>query len=401
MDYKIDGERLVLFLQGQISAKNAKKVEDEILSIIAKHPEKPVVFDASNLYYITSSGLRVLLGIQKLKHDQQGKIDVTEVNRDIIAVFTMTGFTTLMNVIPKLHEVSVEGKEIIGQGQSSTVYRMGGDFIIKLYKKDVPKSKIFQEIEFSRKAFIAGIPTAITFNVVKCGDSYGAVFEMVDHADTVGHTLTAHPEKFDDIMSKFVDTYKIIHNTDIKKLGGFMSLKDTWLKWADGMGANGAFTPQETDMLKQMIQAVPDRSTMVHCDYHAGNVMYQHDEIIVIDMADIGYGHPIFDLAGGAFHARYSYFPKRQKVHGMCEADMLRFWDTLLRMYFNVSDEKKLAEIKEMCSAFGLLRGAIFPMKHVQIDPETKAFHVEETRKYLFPRMDWAMEQVHKIEEIF
>jgi thiamine kinase-like enzyme len=167
------------------------------------------------------------------------------------------------------------------------------------------------------------------------------------------------------------------------------------------MGANGSFTPQETDMLKQMIQAVPDRSTMVHCDYHAGNVMYQNDEIIVIDMADIGYGHPIFDLAGGAFHARYSFFPKRQKVHGMCEADMLRFWDTQLRMYFNVSDEKKLAEIKEMCSAFGLLRGAIFPMKHVQIDPETKAFHVEETRKYLFPRMDWAMEQVHKIEEVF
>ena len=271
MDYKIDGERLVLFLQEEISTKNAKKEEDEMLSIIAEHPEKPVVFDASRLRYITSSGLRVLLGIQKLKHDQQGKIDVTEVNRDIIAVFTMTGFTTLMNVIPKLHEVSVEGKEIIGQGQSSTVYRMGGDFIIKLYKKDVPKSKIFQEIEFSRKAFIAGI----------------------------------------------------------------------------------------------------------------------------------GYGHPIFDLAGGAFHARYSYFPKRQKVHGMCEADMLRFWDTLLRMYFNVSDEKKLAEIKEMCSAFGLLRGAIFPMKHVQIDPETKAFHVEETRKYLFPRMDWAMEQVHKIEEMF
>lgn len=39
--------------------------------------------------------------------------------------------------------------------------------------------------------------------------------------------------------------------------------------------------------------------------------------------------------------------------------------------------------------------------EHVQIDPETKAFHLEETRKYLFPRMDWAMEQVHKIEEVF
>ena len=54
-----------------------------------------------------------------------------------------------------------------------------------------------------------------------------------------------------------------------------------------------------------------------------------------------------------------------------------------------------------MCSAFGLLRGAIFPMKHVQIAPELKAFHVEETRKHLFPRMDWAMEQAAKLDRFF
>jgi hypothetical protein len=85
----------------------------------------------------------------------------------------------------------------------------------------------------------------------------------------------------------------------------------------------------------------------------------------------------------------------------MCEADMLRFWDTLLRMYFNTTDDSQLQEVKEMCSAFGLLRGAVFPMKHVQIDPEVKAFHVEETRKHLFPRMEWAMEQVAKLDKFF
>jgi hypothetical protein len=40
-------------------------------------------------------------------------------------------------------------------------------------------------------------------------------------------------------------------------------------------------------------------------------------------------------------------------------------------------------------------------MKHVQIDPEVKAFHVEETRKHLFPRMEWAMEQVAKLDKFF
>jgi hypothetical protein len=118
-------------------------------------------------------------------------------------------------------------------------------------------------------------------------------------------------------------------------------------------------------------------------------------------MADSGYGHPTFDLAAGAFHARYSHFPKRQEVHGMSQANMLKFWDTLTRLYFNTDDEQKLKEIREMCDAFGLLRGALFPMKHVQISPQTKAYHVAETREHLFPRMDWAIEQAQRLDEFF
>lgn len=180
-----------------------------------------------------------------------------------------------------------------------------------------------------------------------------------------------------------------------------MLVKDTWNKWAEGMEANGAFTHEETGLLKQVIEAIPARSTMVHCDYHVGNVMYQRGEIVVIDMADIGFGHPIFDLAAGAFHARYSGSATRQQVHGMTQENMLRFWDKLLALYFGAEDAQKLAEIKEMCDYFGLLRGALFPMKHVQIAPELKAFHVEETRKHLFPNIDKVLSAAKRLPEFF
>ena len=399
MNFTLEDNNLVISLVGQIRSNNADTVKKEIMSILAEHPDNRVIFDASRLHYISSSGLRVLLMVQNMKEPE--KVTVRNVGKGLYYIFQMTGFCKIMDIQIKKREISVEGAKVIGQGQSSTVYRIGEEIVVKLYNPRVPLEKIHQEKEFSRKAFVAGIPTAISYDLVKCGDTYGAVFEMVDHADTVGHTLTDHPDEFDSIMRKFVETYQRIHHTLVRKEDGFVSLKDTWKTWADGMGANGSFTTDETAMLKEMIDAIPERSTMVHCDFHAGNVMYQRDEIMVIDMADIGYGHPIFDLAGGAFHARYSYFEKRQKVHGMNQANMLRFWDTLLRFYFNTDDEQKLSEIKEMCEAFGLLRGAIFPMKHVQIDPETKAFHVGETREHLFPRMEWAMRQVQKLDNFF
>ena len=110
---------------------------------------------------------------------------------------------------------------------------------------------------------------------------------------------------------------------------------------------------------------------------------------------------PIFDLAGNAFHARYSCSETRQKVHGMNQENMLRFYNTLLAMYFEAEDEERLGDIKTLLDAFGLLRGALFPRKHVQIAPELKAFHVEETRKHLFPRFDAIMKAAGRIDEFF
>lgn len=390
---------ITIFLEGEINAQNTAELQKEIADIIAAHPGTEVMFDADKLTFISSAGLRMLLSTQKKLGNK--KITVRNASKEVYDIFDMTKFTELMNIEKKLREISVEGAEIVGKGRSSTVYRIDPETIVKLYTAGVPLAKIKQEIDLAKKAFVAGIPTPISYDLVRCGEAYGVVFEMLGDADTVGHSLTTHMDEFDAITRKFVDTYKVIHQADIKDMGGFNSLKDTWHTWADGMNSSDGFNDEETALLHKLIDTVPDRSTMVHCDYHAGNVMYQKGEIVVIDMADIGYGHPIFDLAGNAFHARYSGSETRQKVHGMNQENMLRFYNTILSMYFGVSDEAKLEEIKVLCDAFGLLRGALFPRKHVQIAPELKAFHVEETRKNLFPNIERIMEVAKRLPEFF
>ena len=398
MDIVKNGNQITVLLQGELNAGNAAACQKELNEIVAANPQISLLFDASGLTYISSAGLRVLLSVQKKLGK---KITIENVSKEVYDIFDMTKFTTLMNVERKPRPISTAGAEVVGRGRSSTVYRIGPETIVKLYTAGVPLAKIKQEMDLAKKAFVAGVPTAISYDLVKDGDSFGVVFEMLDDADTVGHSITTHPDEFDEITKKFVDIYKTIHSADIQEMGGFASLKDTWRGWADGMNSGDGFTDDETKRLHELIDLIPDRSTMVHCDYHAGNVMYQRGEIVVIDMADIGYGHPIFDLAGNAFHARYSGSQTRQKVHGMNQENMLRFWDTLLSFYFDTKDEKVLAEIKTMCDSFGLLRGALFPRKHVQISPDLKAFHVAETRKELFPHMDKAIAAAKKLGEYF
>ena len=400
MKTAMENNTCLIFFEGEINAHNVPDLQAELDEILSAHAGEVIVFDAKELTYISSAGLRLLLGVQKKLGEN--KLVIRNVSKEVYDIFEMTKFTELMQVEKALREIDVQGAQVVGKGRSSTVYRIGDETIVKLYAAGVPLAKIRQEMDLAKKAFVIGIPTAISYDLVRAADgSYGVVFEMLDNADTVGRTITAHPEQFDDIMEKFVAVYKTMHATEIEAMGGFASLKATWNKWAEGMEAAGAFTQEETGLLKAMIGAIPDRSTMVHCDFHAGNVMYQQGEIVVIDMADIGYGHPIFDLAGGSFHARYSGSTTRQKVHGMSQEYMLKFWDKLLSLYFEVEDKQRLAEINEMCSYFGLLRGALFPMKHVQISPELKAFHVEETRKNLFPHMDKAMAAANRLREFF
>ena len=53
---------LSFFLEKRIYAANAPDVEKELVDFISNHGNKVPVFDASEMEYISSAGLRVLLG---------------------------------------------------------------------------------------------------------------------------------------------------------------------------------------------------------------------------------------------------------------------------------------------------------------------------------------------------
>ena len=395
MQFKINDKRLVIFLAGRIDSNNVAEVEMNVQNIVKQNPDRELIFDADNLIYISSAGLRFLLKFRK----SHGKISVANVSKEIYDIFDMTGFTRLFDVQKKLRNVSVDGCELVGTGLSSKVYRIDADTVIKVYDVHVPHYKITREIDLAKKAFLAGIPTAISYDIVRCGENFGVVFELIANAMNVGNSLTANGgAEFDKVMKKFAAMLKLMHNTEVDDDAGFPSIKGTWLDWAEGM--KKYYTADEFNLLEKMILTVPDRKTIVHCDFHSGNTMYQDGEIVVIDMADVGYAHPIFDFAAGAFHALMSNQPNIQRALSLSQANIIRYWNSLLENYFETTDERSLTELKEIFNAFAYLRGALFPMKHIQISEELKKFYVANARKDFFPQIDWAMRQAEKLNTL-
>ena len=413
----IDDGKCVFVLEGRVTQENAGSLERELRELMQAHPDYDIDLDASQLDYISSKGLRTLL---KLIRENAGRIAIRNASETVYSVLETAGVTDLISVeslfegassdntmhksdvlrrAKSLRSVAADGSQIIGAGRSSVVYLLDSETLIKKYDEHVPIEKIFQEMDRARNAFIHGIPTAMPLELVRADDSYGIIFERIVPADTVGHTITDHAERFDEITWKFTDLLKQIHRTLVNEDVWFPAQKDTWLYWVEGMKPR--YHAAEIDFLREMVEGIPDRATMVHCDFHENNVLVSGDDLVLIDMADVGYGHPIFDLAGGAFRAHASLIPGRQAHHGLSAHDMQRFWRLVVSRYFCTDDPGKLEEILDMCLAFGLVRSALFPMKHAHIGDDLRQIHIDDARQNLFSRQDWAFQQLEQLERFF
>ena len=95
IEKKINGEETILIVSGRLDTQTAPELEkmlDEILPGL-----KELTFDMTNLEYISSAGLRVILKAQKAMNTQ-GSMKLTDVNDSIMEVFDITGFLDILTI---------------------------------------------------------------------------------------------------------------------------------------------------------------------------------------------------------------------------------------------------------------------------------------------------------------
>ena len=280
----------VLKISGRIDSTNAAQFEKELLDAAAGR-DAGITLDAAELLYVSSAGLRVLL---KLKKSAAAEVAVINTSPEVYDIFDVTGFTSLLKVSKRQREISVDGCEIIGRGGNGTVYRLDDDKIVKVYRPVVSLDKIEREREFAKTALINGVPCVIAYDVVKCGDSYGIVFEML-RSDTLGHAMKNNPEKLDEYVEEYVALAKELHSAKIET-GTFTNIKTILhervpklAKWC---------TPEEMQLLDSLIDELPDGDSIIHGDLHPGNIMIQDGELVLIDMPEVTMGAKLWDIAG-------------------------------------------------------------------------------------------------------
>lgn len=92
---KLENNSLTLSLVGELNTVSAPELEKVIKDELAG--VKNLVLDLAKLDYLSSAGLRVVLMAQKVMN-KQGSLVVKHVNSQIMDIFDMTGFTTVLTI---------------------------------------------------------------------------------------------------------------------------------------------------------------------------------------------------------------------------------------------------------------------------------------------------------------
>ena len=349
--YRTDKNILYVAIEGRIDASNAALAEEQIFAIKNANEGKHTVIDADNLEYISSAGLRVILKIRK----EEPKLAIINVAPEVYDVFDMTGFTDMVTVEKAYRRMSVEGCEFIAKGANGAVYRYDDETILKTYYSKDALPEIQQERESARRAFVLGVNTAIPYGIVRVGDGYGTVTELLN-AVNVTRLMCLDPVNLEKPVEYYVDLLKSIHAVEAEE-GDFPDMKDTALGWAEFVSEH--IPEAEGKKLCRMISEIPKVNTLLHGDYHTNNIMIQNGEPILIDLDTLCVGHPIFEF-GSMYNAFLGFseldHDEIKKFMGYDRETSERFWYMSLKRYLGTDDAEVCRDLETKARVIGYTR---------------------------------------------
>ena len=379
--YNLNDGVLTVALDGRLDTEASAKFEAELAEISKNNPHNSMVFDAEKLQYVASSGLRTILKMVKTEKD----FSLENVSDSVYNVFEMTGFSRIMKIRKALRKIDLEKCEKIGFGGNGAVYRVSEDEIVKVNYNPSTYATLDLELSKAKEAFLLGVPTAISFDLVDCGEGRrGVVYETIK-SKSLGETIQSNPELMEELAEKYIEQINKLHSihTDNPVFG---SMKDNYRTQVEN--ASKFLTEEEGRMLEMILEALPEGDVLVHGDAHPKNIMIQNDEMLWIDMEGMSLGHPIYDLISIAVVLNGMRTDEMALgICGMDNATVLKLKDCFIRKYFKTEDPEMIQKYAGMLDALRLIR-AVFAIGFTSKNTaEYRPAIIEMARQVFFPNI--------------
>lgn len=360
---------LTIAIQGRIDSQMVNTLQGEINDAIEQYRNEltTLVLDAEDMTYISSLGLRIILQLRKDWPDMR----VINCSPDVYSVFKMTGFTRLFTVTKALPRISDEELQPV-EGLDN-IFRLSEETMVKVFPKGTPLEEVEQKVQLTREVFIWGVPTVMSFDIVRAKDSYALIFESITQKDIDAVTLG-------ELMRRL---HQHIIEPD-EKIPSAIEKERQWVK-----SKQAEYGDERTAMMLRVLNTIPDGSALLHGNITMRDIAFSQEgnTPVVINM-HLAFGNPVIDIT----HL-YSSMPATMQTD---------YFDTFLHTYYNNESESAIERIKlniiTLSKAYRYYEEGvmdhwdeIFSDLHFKMDFAEKVRELERERFYLNSEVniDW------------
>jgi uncharacterized protein (TIGR02172 family) len=235
---------------------------------------------------------------------------------------------------------------------------------------------------------VPGIPCAIPFDTVRCGDCYGTVYEALD-AKTIVECIREDQTSLEHYAVASAKLLAQLHKTEVP--AGSLPPADRWLH-ARLDSIASYFSEEEATTMHDLLRAIPPMNRFVHNDYHPKNIMDSHGELMLIDLGEAGAGNPLFDVMHTYFI--FNMMGKGAGEHkddelcfiGITYGELREYWAAFLPVY--CGDASRVARINELLEPWGWFLYLTTSMSSPRLPEQYRMTYADRVRQAVLAHTD-------------
>lgn len=249
----------------------------------------------------------------------------------------------------KAKKIDMQEWEMFGGGFSADSYLHVSEdkWLLKLYAEFMNPEIPLRELEISEKLIYSGLTVPQPVAYVTDGYRYGGVYERIQNKKSFSRLLSESPQMLDEVAKKFAELTKMLHDINCSAT----ALPSAAERIKRDVMRSKMVDKDQRDALIKFIDDTPIVQKCVHGDLNLGNVIFaEGGEPMFIDLGNMGYGNPVFDLSMFYFTAFYTNEELQQHLYHLGTEMMQKIWKAFAKYYFEGKDiEAEEEKIKDYC----------------------------------------------------
>ena len=179
---------------------------------------------------------------------------------------------------------------VLSRGNTSDVYAIGVDAVVKVPRPDVPDHWIEIEARHAAAVHEAGLPSPMVLDLTSVNGRPAIVFERVEGPSML-EELAASPRSADGFARDMAALQRRLHAAQAP--GPLPELRD---RVAGKIGTASGVSAHDRVEALEVLDGLPAGSSVCHGDLHPGNILLGRHGPMVIDWFDATAGVPVADI---------------------------------------------------------------------------------------------------------